>query len=266
MHKPSNEGYNLLMDSNLRPLIFISILVSLLVIQKFFYIKKDNVETLKRFTQNFLHVLLGQVFMLGVFYFAGKNFFDLSDSLKVGLFYMLSFPLWLKVALTFVIFDLALYTQHRASHRWAWFWKLHKLHHSDKVQTTSSAVRFHFLEIFVSALWKGLLIVLLGASFEHFMWFEVLLSSCALFNHSNIKLPRGLNSFLEVFLVTPELHRIHHSTDLKLTHSNFGFSVIIWDKIFGSFNENQDVPEIGIAGLTQSTFINQILLRNEEEL
>ncbi|MGH1468646.1 MAG: sterol desaturase family protein [Bdellovibrionales bacterium] len=225
--------------------------------------KKDNKETVKRFSHNFLHVLISQVLLFLFFYIVGKNFFEFSNVLRVGLFYHLDLPNWVELIAMFIVFDLALYLQHRASHRWAWFWNIHKMHHSDKVMTTSTAVRFHFLEIFISAFWKGVLITLLGASLRNFMWFEVFLSSCALFNHSNLKIKESLNQFIEKFLMTPELHRIHHSTDLRLTHSNFGFSVILWDKLFNSFNENQDVPKIGVEGLEWESFKSQILLKNK---
>lgn len=251
------------MDIVARVLIFISVLSLFLFLQNRFALKKDNIETLKRFTQNFSHVLVAQIFMMSFFYIVGKNFFELSNVLRWGLFYQVDIPNWLCLIVVFVVFDLALYTQHRASHRWSWFWKIHRMHHSDKVMTTSTAVRFHFIEIFISAIWKGFLIILLGASLRNFMWFEVFLSSCALFNHSNLRIKEGINKVVEKVLMTPELHRIHHSTDLRLTHSNFGFSVIIWDKLFKSFNKNRDVPEIGVEGLDWESFKSQILLKNK---
>ncbi len=251
------------MDVLFRLLIFVLLLVLFMGLQALKPLKRDNKETVRRFSHNFLHVLVAQVLMFLFFYFAGKNFFELSNVLRVGVFYHLDPPNWLRLLTVFIVFDLALYLQHRASHRWSWFWNIHKMHHSDKVMTTSTAVRFHFLEIFVSAFWKGSLIILLGASLRNFMWFEVFLSSCALFNHSNIKIKTSVNQFLEKILMTPELHRIHHSTDLRLAHSNFGFSVIVWDKLFKSFNENQDVPKIGVEGLNWESFKSQILLRNK---
>lgn len=232
-----------------------------LFLQRQFSLKASNHDSLKRLIKNFSHVLLAQVMMFSFFYLVGETFFDISEGLKFGVFYKLDAPTWAKLLFTFVLFDFALYLQHLASHRWRWFWRIHSMHHSDKMFTTSAALRFHFVEIFISAMWKGLLIVLFGISFRDFVLFELFLSSCALFNHSNIKIKSSLNGFLEKFLVTPELHRIHHSTDLSLTHSNFGFSVIIWDKLFKTFSENQDVPKVGVLGLNQEDFKSQILLK-----
>lgn len=250
------------MDGLDRALLFIVLLALLVFLQKRFPLKKDNLETPKRFIQNFSHVLLSQTALFIFFLVIGKSFFVVSNSLKIGLFYQFEGFVGLKFFVVFMVFDLALYLQHYVSHRWQWFWKIHRMHHSDKMLTTSTAVRFHFLEIIISAVWKGVVIILLGASLKDFVYFEAFLSSCALFNHSNLKLPQKWTKPLGKILVTPGLHRIHHSTDLSLTHSNFGFSVIVWDKIFKTFNESLDVLEVGVQGLNGESFKTQILLRN----
>ncbi len=250
------------MDNLYRILIFIFFLITFLLLQKWRPLKKDNIETFKRFFHNFFHVFISQIFLFMFFYITGKNFFELSNFLKWGLFYQINTPNWLNLIITFIVFDLALYIQHSASHKWPWFWKIHKVHHSDNAMTVSTAVRFHFLEIFISALWKGFIIILLGVSLRNFIWFEVFLSSCSLFNHSNIKLKEDINKVIEKFLFTPKLHRIHHSTDSKLALSNFGFSIILWDKLFNSFNESKDVQTVGIKNLNwHKSFWSQLKLK-----
>ncbi len=250
------------MDSLYKALIFTFFLVGLLLLQKWRPLKKNNIENPKRLFHNFFHGFISQAFLLMFFYTIGKNFFKLSHSLNWGVFYHIDTPNWLNLIIVFIVFDLALYAQHNASHRWPWFWKLHKVHHSDNMMTVSTAVRFHFLEIFISALWKGFIIILLGVSLRNFMWFEVFLSSCTLFNHSNIKIKGNINKVIEKLLFTPKLHRVHHSTDLKLTLSNFGFSFILWDKLFKTFNESKDIQEVGVKGLSwHKNFWSQIKLK-----
>ena len=134
-----------------------------------------------------------------------------------------------------VLLDLAIYLQHRASHRWKWLWKLHQVHHTDLEFDVSTAIRFHPFEIALSMGYKMGVIVLIGASPMSVMVFEILLSSCALFNHSNIKLPLKVDKILRIFLVTPDMHRVHHSVIKQETDSNYGFSISLWDRVFKSY-------------------------------
>lgn len=243
--------------------IFIAAVLIFGLFQKWRPLVKLKDTGYKRSLYNFLHPALAQGLLFVFFTVVGASFFEISKGLSVGLFYLFELPYWLRFLITFVVFDFALYLQHLASHRWTWFWGIHRMHHSDEELTTSTAIRFHVLEIFISAIWKGLLIIALGASLEIFVFFEIFLSFCALFNHSNMQIGAAFNAFLEKFLVTPELHRIHHSTDLKLTHSNFGFSVILWDKLFGTFNESRPVEDVGVKGLNMTSLKAQLLLKGE---
>lgn len=150
----------------------------------------------------------------------------------IGLFNQLPLPHWLSIALSLLLLDLAIYAQHIAAHRWQWFWRLHQVHHSDIDFDTSTAVRFHPLEIMLSMLYKVALVAALGAPPLAVIAFEIILNGCALFNHGNVSLPPTFEHCLRYVLITPDLHRIHHSAWQAETDSNYGFSLSCWDRWF----------------------------------
>lgn len=154
---------------------------------------------------------------------------------QVGLFNNLPTPVWLNMLLGLLLLDLAIYAQHVAAHRWRWFWRLHQVHHSDLDFDVTTAVRFHPLEIMVSMFYKVLLVLLLGVSPLTVIVFEMVLNGCALFNHGNVSLPQSIESVLRYFIVTPDMHRIHHSARQPETDSNYGFSLSCWDRLFKTY-------------------------------
>ena len=169
-----------------------------------------------------------------------------------GVFHLfsLSYPLSLIAGL--VLLDLTLYLQHRIFHRVPVLWRLHRMHHADQDVDVSTGLRFHPLEILLSLLIKMLVVWLLGVPVGAVIAFEVLLSSMAVFNHANVNLPRPLERWLRWLVVTPDMHRIHHSADLRETHSNFGFNLSCWDRWLGSYCHAARSPlRIGVCGLTE---------------
>jgi sterol desaturase/sphingolipid hydroxylase (fatty acid hydroxylase superfamily) len=134
-----------------------------------------------------------------------------------------------------IVLDFALYLQHVVFHRVPVLWRLHRLHHADVDVDVTTGVRFHPLEILLSMLYKMALVWLIGASVLAVMVFEVLLSSAALFNHSNVKLASGVERILRLFIVTPDVHRVHHSVIATETNSNYGFNLIWWDRLLGTY-------------------------------
>jgi len=163
-----------------------------------------------------------------------------------GLFNHLTLSLWLEIVLALVLLDLAIYWQHRMFHQVPVLWRLHRVHHSDLAFDVSTAVRFHPLEILLSIFIKGLLVLMLGIPATAIIIFEVILNGVALFNHGNIRLPKGLDGVLRSVLVTPDMHRVHHSDIPSETNSNYGFNLSIWDKIFGSHTPQ---PQKGHQGI-----------------
>lgn len=163
-----------------------------------------------------------------------------------GLWPALGVPFWLAFVLSLVVLDIAIWAQHVATHKIPWLWRLHRVHHADRDVDVTTAIRFHPAEIALSMLLKIGLVYALGAPAAAVLAFEVLLNGCALFNHANIRLPAAIERPLRWLLVTPEMHRIHHSVRREETDSNYGFSVSWWDRLFGTYTAR---PEGGEAGL-----------------
>ncbi|MDD5272727.1 MAG: sterol desaturase family protein [Methylovulum sp.] len=169
----------------------------------------------------------------------------------VGLLNGLSLTVPLSMIVTLLGLDLAIYWQHVASHRWRWLWRLHQVHHSDTGIDATTAVRFHPVEIMLSMAYKTLCIVLLGADPWAVVVFEMVLNGAATFNHSNIHIPEPLERRLRWLVVTPDLHRIHHSVLPAEMDSNYGFSIPLWDRLFKTYKAHPQQPQttmpIGLA-------------------
>ena len=164
-----------------------------------------------------------------------------------GLLQQWSFNDVLATAVSLLMLDLAIYGQHVASHRWSLLWRLHQVHHTDLTLDVTSAVRFHPLEILLSLAYKSLCIVALGASPIAVVSFEILLSSASAFNHGNVSLPQRLDNGLRWLIVTPDMHRIHHSTNPKETDSNYGFCLACWDRLFGTYLNQPALSQTTLA-------------------
>lgn len=174
---------------------------------------------------------------------------------QIGLFNQWSAPVWPAMALSLLLLDLAIYAQHVAAHRWRWFWRLHQVHHSDMEFDATTALRFHPLEIMLSMLYKVGWVVLLGVAPAAVILFEMILNGCALFNHGNVSLPARGERWLRYVIVTPDMHRIHHSVRPSETDSNYGFSLSLWDRLFKTYCPQAQAPQaemrIGLNGFRQ---------------
>ena len=146
-----------------------------------------------------------------------------------------------------VILDFAIYLQHVMVHAVPMLWRLHRMHHADLDFDVTTGARFHPVEILLSVAIKMAVIVLIGAPAVAVVIFEVVLNATAMFNHSNVSLPLGLDRVLRLFVVTPDMHRVHHSELPFETNSNFGFNLPWWDRLFGTY---RDQPEKGHEGMT----------------
>ena len=173
-----------------------------------------------------------------------------AESRGWGLFNMVDLPRWLELVAAVIILDFGIYLQHVASHKIPALWRLHQVHHSDVDIDVTTAIRFHPIEIALSMLYKIVLVFLLGPAAVAVVAFEILLNGCAMFNHANVRLPGWLDSFLRMFLVTPDMHRVHHSIVQRETDSNYGFSLSIWDKMFRTYTaqprDGHDGMHIGL--------------------
>lgn len=164
-----------------------------------------------------------------------------------GVLPLLSLPYPLTVILAVVLLDLAIYLQHVMFHAVPILWRLHRVHHADLDFDVSTGLRFHPIEILLSMGIKAAVVFLLGPPLVAVVLFEVLLNATSMFNHGNLRLPSGLDRGLRWIVVTPDMHRVHHSIEPDETNSNFGFNLPWWDRLFGTY---RDQPQAGHEGMT----------------
>ena len=156
-----------------------------------------------------------------------------------GLLQQVQWPAWAGWALSLLVLDLAIYWQHRIFHLRPLWW-LHAVHHSDTEFDLSTGIRFHPFEILLSLIWKICVVVALGAPAEVVLLYEIILSSMALFTHADVRLPESVDRPLRRLIVTPNMHRIHHSTRQYETDSNYGNALSVWDRLFRSYRSQPD--------------------------
>nr|WP_302469811.1 sterol desaturase family protein [Vibrio antiquarius] len=159
-----------------------------------------------------------------------------------GLFNLLSLPAWLNVLLAVILLDFVIYVQHVVFHYVKPLWKLHRMHHADLDIDVTTGARFHPIEIIISMGVKIATVFILGVSPIAIVVFEIVLNASAMFNHSNAKLALSADQKLRNVIVTPDMHRVHHSVIAKETNSNFGFFLSVWDRLFGTYRAQ---PELG---------------------
>jgi sterol desaturase/sphingolipid hydroxylase (fatty acid hydroxylase superfamily) len=164
-----------------------------------------------------------------------------------GLAHWLSLPDWAAFLLTLVALDLAIYAQHRAMHEAPLLWRFHAVHHADAHVDATTALRFHPGEILLSMLWKSAIVMILGAPALAVIVFEASVNALALFNHANGKLPRAAEAAVKPWLITPALHRLHHDASAGAHTPNYGFSVSLWDRLFGSFADRPEPAHLGLV-------------------
>ncbi len=164
-----------------------------------------------------------------------------------GLFNYVEVPFWFEVVASIIIMDFVIYIQHVMVHAIPVLWRLHRLHHADLDYDVTTGARFHPIEIILSMLIKFATILLLGPAVIAVIIFEVMLNATAMFNHGNISLPKTLDKYLRLILVTPDMHRVHHSIEDDEANSNFGFSLPWWDRLFGTY---RDQPRAGHQAMT----------------
>jgi len=191
------------------------------------------------FFNSFIVRLVFPVAAIGVAATAQENSWGLLNNIDL--------PVWAAAVLAIVIMDLVIYIQHVMVHAIPALWRLHRVHHADPDYDVTTGARFHTLEIILSMGIKFCTIVLLGPPVFAVIIFEVILNATAMFNHGNIGLPKSVDKVVRWFLVTPDMHRVHHSIEDDETNSNFGFSLPWWDRLFGTY---RDQPRGGHEAMT----------------
>ena len=164
-----------------------------------------------------------------------------------GLFNYVQAPLWVALVASVVVMDFFIWLQHVMVHAVPVLWRLHRVHHADLDFDVTTGARFHPLEIVLSMLIKFAVIMLLGPPLVAVGLFEVILNTTAMFNHANLRLPESLDRWLRLWVVTPDMHRVHHSIEDDETNSNFGFNLPWWDRLFGTYRAQ---PRAGHQAMT----------------
>lgn len=215
-----------------------------------------------RWTNNIGLVFLNSIILrlifpaaaVGVAFFAAENGWGLLNYHEL--------PFLAAVILSVVVMDFIIYLQHVMVHAVPLLWRVHRVHHADLDFDVTTGARFHPIEIVLSMLIKFATIVVLGPPVVAVVIFEVVLNAMAMFNHSNVRLPLGLDRVLRLIVVTPDMHRVHHSVEDNETNSNFGFNLSIWDRLFGTYiaqpRGGHEGMTIGIHGYRDAKQVDQL--------
>lgn len=201
----------------------------------------------QRWTSNLGIVVLNSVLLRLAFPLAAAGMAAFAAANGWGLLNHFPVPLWLAVPIAVMAMDFVIWLQHVMVHAVPALWRLHRVHHADLDYDVTTGARFHPIEIGLSMLIKFATIAVLGPPVVAVVIFEVLLNATAMFNHGNIRIPVGVDRVLRRLVVTPDMHRVHHSVEDDETNSNFGFSLPWWDRMFGTYRAQ---PRAGHAGMT----------------
>lgn len=200
-----------------------------------------------RWTNNLGLVFLNSFIVRLLFPAAAVGVAKFASEQGWGLFNYYDVPFWLAVVAAVIIMDFVIYLQHVMVHSIPVLWRLHRVHHADLDYDVTTGARFHPIEIILSMLIKFATILLLGPSIVAVIIFEIMLNATAMFNHGNVGLPKMLDKVVRWFLVTPDMHRVHHSTEDDEANSNFGFSLTWWDRLLGTYREEPRGGQIGMT-------------------
>ncbi|MBI2736268.1 MAG: sterol desaturase family protein [Rhodospirillales bacterium] len=209
--------------------------------------RREAIGRLRRWPSNLGIVVLDTLLVRLAFPTAAVGVALLADSRGWGLLPALDAPPLLAIAAAVVLLDLAIYLQHVLFHAVPVLWRLHRMHHADLEFDVTTGARFHPIEILLSMAIKLGVVAALGAPAAAVLIFEVLLNATSMFNHGNVRLPAGLDRVLRWLVVTPDMHRVHHSILPRETNSNFGFNLPWWDRLFGTYRAQ---PQAGHQAMT----------------
>jgi sterol desaturase/sphingolipid hydroxylase (fatty acid hydroxylase superfamily) len=199
-----------------------------------------------RWPNNLGVVVVDTVVLRILFPTAAVGFAMLAEERGWGFLNTTALPAWVEVVIAVVVLDLVIYLQHVLFHSVPALWRLHRMHHADLEFDVTTGVRFHPVEIVISMVIKIGVVAALGAPALGVLAFEVILNATSMFSHSNVRLPQPIDRVLRWIVVTPDMHRVHHSIERRETDSNFGFNLPWWDRLFGTYRPE---PEAGHEGM-----------------
>ncbi len=238
--------------------VFVTMLVWELIVPR----RKLGVSKALRWTSNLGLLVLNSIVLRLMFPAAAVGIAYSVLQREWGLFNLVDLPWWFEIFAAVLLLDFAIYLQHRLMHQLPLLWRLHRVHHADLDFDITTGSRFHTIEIIVSMLFKWGVILLLGPALIAVLIFEVLLNGMAIFNHANVSLPGAIDRIVRSLLVTPDMHRVHHSTRVQETNSNYGFNLSIWDRIFKTYidqpGKGHDAMTIGLAEFRNPKQVDQL--------
>ena len=235
---------------------FLGVLVVVVLAEALLPRRKRRFSRWRRWPNNIGVVVLNSVLLRLVFPAAAVGIAVLAEQRGWGLLNNVPVAGWLAVPLAVIVLDLVIYLQHVMFHAVPALWRVHRMHHADLDFDVTTGARFHPIEIGLSMVIKFAAVVALGAAPVAVLAFEVLLNATSMFNHANMRLPLGLDRVLRWFVVTPDMHRVHHSIVVRETNSNFGFNLPWWDRLLGTYraqpSAGHDAMIIGIEQFRES--------------
>ncbi|MGE4233086.1 MAG: sterol desaturase family protein [Bacteriovoracia bacterium] len=250
-------------NSSFEPIIRLSFSVGLFLVlalaECYFPRRRLTFLRKNRWPSNIAITVIDVLVMRMILPLGAVGFARIVQSHGWGILNSIAFPAWIEVLIAVTVLDLAIYSQHLVFHHVPLLWRIHRMHHTDLDFDVTTGSRFHPAEIALSLGIKLAVITVLGAPAIGVLVFEILLNATALFNHSNLKIPTSADRFIRRFLVTPDMHRVHHSILKNETNSNFGFNLPWWDHLFRTY---QKTPKAGHESMTIGTDV----FRNPKEL
>ena len=239
-------------EAAIRIAFFLAVLGALMLAEAALPRRRREIPRLTRWTGNLGIVVIDTVLLRLTFPVVAVGFALIAEQRGWGLFNAIEVPGWLAFVVSLLVLDLAIYLQHVMFHAVPALWRLHRMHHADLEFDVTTGLRFHPVEILLSMGIKLGVVAALGPPAVAVLVFEVLLNATAMFNHSNLKLPLGLDRVLRWFVVTPDMHRVHHSIHPNETNSNFGFNFPWWDRLLGTYRaQPRDGHEAMTIGIEQ---------------
>ena len=245
-------------EPQLRLAVFLGVLVVMASWELAAPRRRQEIPRLIRWTNNLALVVVDTILLRLSFPILAVGLAVMAESQGWGLFNIIDVPGWGAILVSVIIFDLVIYLQHVMFHAVPALWRLHRMHHADLEFDVTTGLRFHPVEILLSMGIKLAVVVALGPPAVAVLIFEVLLNATAMFNHSNIRLPTLVDRVLRLIVVTPDMHRVHHSIRPEETNSNFGFNLPWWDRLLGTYKAQ---PAAGHEGM--SIGIEQFRTRRE---
>ena len=234
-------------EKGLRSSIFVGMLIIMGALEALLPRRRRLLSRVLRWTNNLGLLVLNIAVARWLFPLAAVGVASFVANNNWGLMNVYEIPFILAIVLSVIALDFIIYLQHVLVHAVPALWRLHRVHHADPDLDVTSGLRFHPIEIILSLLIKFAAIVVLGAPVIAVVIFEILLNAGAMFNHANVRLPLALDKLLRWFIVTPDMHRIHHSVEDDEANSNFGFNLTWWDRLFGTYTVE---PRGGHEGMT----------------